>query len=325
VKQGPYSDEAMKIVYVEYELPGPNRMPWSAVQDKDGNYWIPYNGDANKIARLNAKTAQVEEFTVPNQSTAGVHSAVPAPDGTVWFTEQGADKLGKWDPATKEITEYQAAYAPGKEGTMAGGSKHTLRILPNGEIWSTGGPLSKFDPVTHKFTDFPQVPSVYGIALAPDGNVWFAEFGGNHRIGRANPKTMQIQEWTPPTAGAKPRRIQVDTDGTVYFAEYEPGKIGRFDPKTETFKEFQLPGEEPTPYALGIDRDHYIWFSSDYMDYIGRLDPKTGNVVQYPYTHSENTMREFFFDKDGKMWFTSPSNNKVGYMYLASDTSRAAK
>ena len=325
VKQGPYSDEAMKIVYVEYELPGPNRMPWSAVQDKDGNYWIPYNGDANKIARLNAKTAQVEEFTVPNQSTAGVHSAVPAPDGTVWFTEQGADKLGKWDPATKEITEYQAAYAPGKEGTMAGGSKHTLRILPNGEIWSTGGPLSKFDPVTHKFTDFPQVPSVYGIALAPDGNVWFAEFGGNHRIGRANPKTMQIQEWTPPTAGAKPRRIQVDTDGTVYFAEYEPGKIGRFDPKTETFKEFQLPGEEPTPYALGIDRDHSIWFSSDYMDYIGRLDPKTGNVVQFPYTHSENTMREFFFDKDGKMWFTSPSNNKVGYMYLASDTSRAAK
>ncbi len=26
----PFSDEALKIVYVEYDTPGPNRMPWSA-------------------------------------------------------------------------------------------------------------------------------------------------------------------------------------------------------------------------------------------------------------------------------------------------------
>ena len=26
----PFSDEALKIVYVEYDMPGPNRMPWSA-------------------------------------------------------------------------------------------------------------------------------------------------------------------------------------------------------------------------------------------------------------------------------------------------------
>jgi hypothetical protein len=39
-----FSDEALKIVYVEYEMPGPNRMPWSAYPDKDGKFWIPITG-----------------------------------------------------------------------------------------------------------------------------------------------------------------------------------------------------------------------------------------------------------------------------------------
>ena len=106
-----FSDEALKIVYVEYETPGPDRMPWSAHPDKDGKFWVPYYGRANKIARLDPETGKMEEFPVPNVGTAAIHSAVPAPDGSVWLTEQGSDKLGKWDPQTKEITEY-----PGRHG-----------------------------------------------------------------------------------------------------------------------------------------------------------------------------------------------------------------
>jgi hypothetical protein len=102
-----FGDDAMKIVYVEYELPGPNRMPWSAFPDKDGTYWMPYYGDANKIGRLDPKTGEVQEYPVPNHGTAAIHSAVPAPDGSVWLTEQGSNKLGHWDPATRTITEYQ--------------------------------------------------------------------------------------------------------------------------------------------------------------------------------------------------------------------------
>ena len=35
------SDEALKIVYVDYEMPGPNRFPWTAHPDPAGNFWIP--------------------------------------------------------------------------------------------------------------------------------------------------------------------------------------------------------------------------------------------------------------------------------------------
>jgi virginiamycin B lyase len=302
----PFSDEAMKIVYVEYELPGPDRMPWSAHPDKEGNFWIPYYGRANKIARLNPINAEVKEFPVPNIGTAAIHSAVPAADGSVWLTEQGSNKLGRWDPETQQITEYQDTVR-----------KHTIRIDPDtGHVWSTGA-LTRFDPKTEQFTHIPEVPTCYGIALDGAGNPWFTELLKDGKIGKVDAKTLKVTKYALPTAGARPRRIQVDSDGIVWFAEFDAGKIGRFDPATETFKEYQLPGPMPTPYALGIDAERKIWYSSEYMDVVGRLDPDTGQVTEYPAPRSENSMRDFFLDAHGQMWFGSPANDKVGYFYLA--------
>jgi virginiamycin B lyase len=302
----PLSDEAMKIVYVEYELPGPDRMPWSAHPDKDGSFWIPYYGRANKIARLDPTSGEIKEFPVPNVGTAAIHSAVPAPDGSVWLTQQGSNKLGRWDPETQKITEFQDTIR-----------KHTIRIDPKtGHVWSTGG-LTRFDPKTEKFTHIPEVPTSYGLDLDKDGNVWFTELLKTGKIGKVDAKTLAVTKYVLPTINGRPRRIQVDSDGIVWFAEFDAGKIGRFDPKTEAFKEFQLPGPYPSPYALGIDRDRKIWYSSEYMDVVGRLDPDTGKVTEYPVPRAENSMRDFFLDDQGRMWFGSPANDRVGYFYLA--------
>jgi virginiamycin B lyase len=302
----PFSDEAMKIVYVEYELPGPDRMPWSALPTKDGSFWIPYYGRANKIARLNPQTGEIKEFPVPNVGTAAIHSAVPAPDGGVWLTEQGSNKLGRWDPETQKITEFQDTVR-----------KHTIRIDPKtGQVWSTGG-LTRFDPKTETFTHIPEVPTSYGIALDADGNAWFTELLKTGKIGKVDAKTLAVTKYVLPTVNGRPRRIQVHSDGIVWFAEFDAGKIGRFDPRTETFAEYQLPGPYPTPYALGIDAEHKIWYSSEYQDVVGRLDPDTGKVIEYPIPRAENSMRDFFLDEAGRMWFGSPANDRVGYFYLA--------
>ena len=301
----PFGDKAMNIVYVEYELPGANRMPWSAHPDKNGKFWIPYYGRANKIARLDPVTAAIDEYPVPNIGTAAIHSAVPAEDGSVWLTQQGSNKIGRWDPKTEKITEFPDTIR-----------KHTIRIDPEGRIWSTGG-LSRFDPKTGVFTHIPEVPTCYGIALDKEGNAWFTELLTNGRIGKVDAKTLKVTKYTLPTANGRPRRIQVDEQGIVWAAEFDAGKIARFDPATETFKEYQLPGPMPTPYALGIDADHKVWYSSEYMDVVGRLDPDSGEVIEYPIPHAENSMRDFFLDAQGRMWFGSPANDRVGYFYLA--------
>jgi virginiamycin B lyase len=320
------SSEAMNIAYVEYDMPGPSRMPFSAVPAKDGYIWIPNFGAANKISRLDAKTGEMKDFSVPNQGTAAVHSAVPAPDGSIWLAEQGSNKVGRWDPVTEKITEYQDAFLPGQEGTQIGGSRHTLRVDSKGVVWSSGYPFTRFDPKTGKFTDFKEAAHTYSLDIDKQGNVWFTN-PGTGQIGRIDSETLKVTQWMPPTLDSYERRIMTDSDGTVWFGEFQVGKIGRFDPRTQSFKEYNLPGGALVfPYALAIGADHSVWYSSYYMDTIGRLDPKTGKVIEYPFPHSENTIREFFPDPDGKrMWYGSPSNNKVGYFYLSGTSERASK
>ncbi len=320
-----FSDEAMKIVYVDYDLPGPNRFPWSGYPDKKGQIWIPYYGRADRIARLDPKTGEVQEFKTPFQGTAGIHSAVPAPDGSVWFSEQGSNRLGKWDSATQAITEYQHSYIPGKEGTTAGGSRHTVRIDPKGNVWSTGSPLSRFDPTTGKFTDFPEVPTAYGIEIDPLGNVWFTEFVETGKLGKVNATTGEVTKYALPTAKAYPRRLVIDPQGYVWVAEYRGGKIARFDTRNETFQEFSLPGGSPTPYGIALDRNKFIWYSSMDMDTIARLDPSTGAILEFPFLYPENGIREFLPDSEGRMWFATGPNNKVGYFIPYGDTGPGPK
>ena len=322
----PISDSALNIVYVEYDMPGPNRMPFSAAPDKDGYLWIPDFGPSNRIGRLDPNTGHIDEFMVPNKGTASVHSAIPAPDGSVWAAEQASNKLARWDPKTKQITEYQDTYAPGKEGFENGGSKHTVRVDFKGRVWGTAvfAPLTVFDPKTGEFTHFKDVISPYGVEIDKNGNAWFAEFRDGGEIGFADADSGKVTRFAPPAPGGWPRRIEIGRDGMIWVAEYRGGRIDRFDPKSHVFKEYKLPGPDPTPYALGIDQNGYIWYSSDDQDVMGRLDPKTGNVTEYPYVHAENMMKEFFLDKQGHMWYGSAPNNKVGYFYLAEPAERAA-
>ncbi len=308
-----YTDDAMKIVYVEYELPAPTRAAWSAAPDKNGDLWMPYYGRGNKIAKLDPQTGEVQEYPVPEQEPAGVHSAVPMPDGNVWFTEFALNKIGRFDPATQKITTYaDSVEVPG--GLRA--DKHTIRMDHDGNLWTSGSPLSKFDPQTGKFTHYMEVPSSYGITVDKEGNVWFCVLRKDGKIGRVDTKTDKVTQWSPPTQGT-PQRLQITDDGIVWFGERTGNKLGRFDPQTETFKEYDLPGPSASPYALGVDKKGDIWYASTDQDTIGRLNPATGQVIEYPFPHSENMSREFFFDAQGKIWFASPMNNRVGYLYVA--------
>jgi virginiamycin B lyase len=310
----PFSNEAWNIAYVEYDMPAPSRMPFSAAPDKDGQFWIPDFGVANRISRLDPKSGEIQDFPVPNNGTAAVHSAVPAPDGTVWLTEQGSNKIGEWDPAAKKMVEFQDAYLPGKLGYGAG-SKHTVRVDPDGNAWASGNPLTRLDRKTGKFNRFDDIKATYDVEEDSSGNIWFTR-PDTDQIGMVDYRTLKISLWNPPTPRSFPRRLQIDADGIVWFGEYKAGKLGRFDPKTQKFAEYSLPGPDPTPYGLGVDAQNHIWYSSYTMDVIGRFDPKTGKTVEYPFPHSENTIREFFRDAQGRMWYGSPSNNRVGYFVI---------
>ena len=314
VRPREFNDEAMNIVYVDYELPTPKTFPWSGQPDKDGNIWIAeYN--TNQLGMLDPKTAEFQEFRVPELGRADIHSVTPASDGTVWIAESsGVHKLGKFDPHTKKITEYQNPATASTRGTMVG-RMHSVRVDSKGNVWTTGNPISRFDPKTEEFTIFPEARA-YGLAIDKEDNAWFTDLGESI-LGKIDGKTGKVTKWDPPTPKAATRRIKIDDQGIIWFAEYNAGKIGRFDPQTETFKEYPLPGPSPTPYGLGIDGNNHIWYASYETDVMGRLDPQTGDVVEYPMPYVDNAIRELFLDSEGRMWYGTAGFNKVGYFTVS--------
>lgn len=337
-----FSDEAMKLEYVQYDLPLPNRIPWVATPDfyKKGNVWYTESWSSDRFGRLNPETGEMEEFDVPpdaHRKTLHVHSAVEGPDGVVWFAEAFKCQINKFDPATKKFSAYRPPSC-GKDagnGDEGGEGPSEVRVDRLGNVWANAGNLWRFDPSTEKFVEFPEGGDAYGFVLdQKEGNVWFAQLWAG-KIGEVDIKTLKLRRWTPPATvrlaevnknqpdevgntqvhpkGAGPRRISSDSKGMIWFGEWFAGQLGRFDPTTETFKEFPLPGPDPTPYGVGVDRNDFVWYASYDTDVLGRLDPATGDVREYPLPYSGNEIREILQDVDGRMWFGTSFNNKVGY------------
>ncbi len=212
----PFGADSLNIVYVEYDMPGPSRMPFSAAPDKNGYVWIPNFGVANKITRLDTKTGAMQDFPVPNMGPAAIHSAVAAPDGSVWLTESATDKIGRWDPDTQQDHRIPG-YSLGKRG----GEKHTIRVDANGMVWVTGSPFSKFDPETKKFTHFEEVAQSYDVKPDKNGDVWFTSLYGhtNRQSRRENHESYAVGSADAPLRAAQ--------DGNRSRRNYLGGRIQR--------------------------------------------------------------------------------------------------
>jgi virginiamycin B lyase len=334
-----FADDALNIVYVDYQLTGePKDRPGTGKQDKDGNIWMEMGGG---LSKLDPATGELHTWRLPDPTRPFIHEILPTADGSVWLTIERQNALARFDTRTEKFEVYGQPYdgpppvemepnAPWPNLRFTAGGQtgaprtHTAVVDLQGNIWSSGRPLSKFDIETKKFTFFPEVPDTYGITVDKEGNVWFAEFNSrdHHSIGKVDVKTNKITKWTPPSSDTRPRRLKIDSQGMVWFGDYFGGNLTRFDPKTQTFKEFKLPGPMPTPYGMGIDHNDNLWYASMYTDVIGKLDPKTGKVIEYPTPYGERGTRDMFEDAQGRIWYGAQPYGKVGYVRLRTESEK---
>jgi streptogramin lyase len=87
---------------------------------------------------------------------------------------------------------------------------------------------------------------------------FFCEFGTN-KLARIDPSTMRVREYSLPPADARPRRIALAPEGTIYYSDFARGYLGRFDPSGGKLpKEWLSPGgSESEPYGIAITNDGY--------------------------------------------------------------------
>ena len=341
-----FSEEALDIVYVDYELSGdPKDRPGTAKQDKNGYLWMEMNAG---LSRLDPTSGELKTWRLPNRAMSFIHEILPMDDGAVWLTLEAQGGLARFDTKSEKFEvfidqsandRFNLVKPPQKDpndpfpnlpepaGGQSGAARsHTAVIDHEGNIWASGRPLKKFDPKTQRYTYFnAEAPDTYGIDVDQAGNVWFAQFNArDHQdIGMVDVKTNTITRFTPPP-GVTPRRLKIDSKGMVWIGDYFGGSLTRFDPASKEFKVFKLPGPMPTPYGLAVDHADNLWYSSMYTDTIGKLDPKTGKVVEYPSPYGERGTRDMFEDTQGRIWYGAQPYFKAGYFRVRTEAEKAA-
>jgi len=205
------------------------------------------------------------------------HDPLAASDGSLWYTGQLANVLGRVDPKTGAIKEFPLK--------TAHSGPHGLQEDRDGNVWytgNTGSLIGKLDPKTGAVTEYstPEPGDPHTLIFDNSGILWFTMQNAN-RIGRLDPKTGEIKLLKPPTANARPYGMALNSKGIVFFVEFGTNKVGSVDPKTLEFHEYLLPDPASRPRRIAITGDDIVWYSDYSRGYLGRLDPATGRVTEW--------------------------------------------
>ena len=208
------------------------------------------------------------------------HDPLATADGSLWYTGQMTNVLGRLDPKTGHFKEYPLK--------TAHSGPHGLDEDKDGNIWytgNTGALIGKLDPKTGAVTEYkmpdPDVKDPHTLIFDQSGILWFTAQNAN-RVGRLDPKTGNIRLLTPPTPKARPYGMATNSKGAVFFVEFGTNKVGRVDPKTLEIREYPLPDSASRPRRIAITPDDIVWYTDFSRGYLGRLDPSTGKVTEWP-------------------------------------------
>jgi virginiamycin B lyase len=215
-----------------------------------------------------------------NASTPGSrpHDPLAAHDGSLWYSGQMANVLGRVDPKTGKVKEYKLK--------TAHSGPHGLKEDAEGNIWytgNTGSLVGKLNPKTGEVTEYktPEPGDPHTLMFDKSGILWFTMQNAN-RIGRLDPKTGEIKLLTPPTPKSRPYGMVFDPKGTLFVVQFGANSIAAVDTATMQIKEYKLPDPGARPRRVTTTSDGMVWYADYARGYLGRLDPATGQVKEWP-------------------------------------------
>ncbi len=224
-------------------------------------------------------SVSIKEWVVPSLGSRP-HDPLAASDGSIWWTGQWANVLGRLDPKTGAMKEFPLK-------TPQSGP-HGLTEDRQGNIWYTGNGkalVGKLDPKTGVVTEYPMPDPAARDPHTPvfdkKGRLWFTLQQAN-MVGRLIPETGEIKLVTMPTPRALPYGMVINSAGVPFIVEFGTNKVASLDPDTMAVKEYPLPNAETRPRRIAITSDDVIWYADYSRGYLGRLDPKTGQVKEWP-------------------------------------------
>jgi streptogramin lyase len=263
------------------------------------------------------------EYDLP-RDTISPHDVVVDRSGIAWYSSFGEQYLGRLDPKTGKVEEYEVGVnKPGfPTGFLA------LRTDREGNLWMGNmyqATIVRFDPKTTKFAtwqlppeqniDAAQVNMVSPQAAHVDGKVWTQNngFAGVHRL---DLKTGKIETWEPFKAApqGQPHNIYdviPDSKNNVYFTDFRQHHIGRIDAVTGDVRLFTIPTPNSAPRRGMMDAKDRLWFGEYRGDRIAMFDTRTEQFKEWKLATPWSSPYDVTIDKNDEAWTGSMITDQV--------------
>lgn len=315
--------KALKYRAVTYDLENHFAEPHDIASDPAGNGWVAER--AGKLGRFDPTTYEFVEISPPPGPAAPNRQRLGNPqidkNGILWVSD---GPNGRWLSYDTKYNKFSSFQWPRGHGNAGGNS---MAVAPSGWIYATGAgrEVRALNPTTAEFKFFAapsakgkEEPGAYGITVAGDGSVWWAE-DNIDKMARVDPVTGQVDEYPIPykDGHAFPRRMNVDANGDIWVGLWQAGKLMKIDYKTKEMKIFSPPTPNAGNYSVVVDKKNdLIWTSEQKVDKIARFNPKTEEWVEFPLPEAQSDPRRIDIDptNPNRIFFSGDTAGRLGFV-----------
>jgi len=295
----------------EWMVPTLGQRARDPAEAPDGSIW--WTGMwASLVGRFDLVNGEFKEYSLP--PSARPHSIVPDDDGFIWYLGNSNGTVGRLNPMDGSIREYETGLS----------DPHTGVFHRNGYFYFTAqraGAVARLDPISGDIVSVDTAARPYGIKVGTDDQIYVA-FNGDNAIGRIDPDTMEVTYFEIPHEDSRIRRLDLSSDGAVWYVNSSRGRIGRLDPATAEVQEWDSPsGPKSHPYSMAVI-DDIIWYneSGQRPDALVRFDPVTESFQSWAVPSGIGIIRHVWVTRDKDLLIHQSSSNRIGRVRVINPT-----
>jgi len=207
--------------FQDYPLGEDALWPHTIRFDSAGIAWFTIS-ISNQVGRFDPTTGEMGIIDLP-KTTSRPNAGFMFPygidvsplDGSIWYTRLWANKVGRIDPKTLTVQEFDPPLS----------GPRRLRFDASGNLWIPAfgdGTLVKLEPKTMQYTTYPlprlspgESEAPYAVAVDPRRQDVWVTANMSDRLFRFVPKEQRFMAYALPTRGTYTREFFFPADGRV--------------------------------------------------------------------------------------------------------------